>query len=192
MGPCLTSLPSLPSRRYTPCSRSTGVAQLAERDSLRLGESEQKGGLGLGGSPESGLSRSPSRFFPFRLSSMDCRCRCPTISGTTSPNGGGFGGGGGGGGGSVEGRKKKYLGESWDYSGVALSSSEATHREREQTEKKSCQEIKRGGTTVRAKCCGETVEGIADLSSTTKSSTCALRAPPASKTMYRYRRIYSK
>lgn len=67
------------------------MAQLAERDSLRLGDREQKGGLGLGGSPESGLSRSPSRFFPFRLSSMDCRCRCPTISGTTSPNEGGLG-----------------------------------------------------------------------------------------------------
>lgn len=56
--------------------------QLPERDSSSPGDREQKGGLGLGGNPESGLSSSPSRFFPFRLSSIACKCRCPTISGT--------------------------------------------------------------------------------------------------------------
>lgn len=75
-----TSLPSRLSFLQYPCS-SVGVEQLPVRDSRIPGDREQKGGLGLGGSPESGLSSSPSRFFPFKLSSIACKCKCPTISG---------------------------------------------------------------------------------------------------------------
>lgn len=78
----LTSLPSLLSFLCAQLCWLRTAEQPPERGSTGAGDREQKGGLGLGGKPESGLSSSPSRFFPFRLSSIACRWRWPTISGT--------------------------------------------------------------------------------------------------------------
>lgn len=81
-----TTFPSLVSFMQAYPGYCVGVMLPSALLSVMPGEMEQNGGLGLGGRPESGLSNNPSRFLSFKLSSIPCKFRCPTMSGRASVN----------------------------------------------------------------------------------------------------------